>query len=82
MPNKLTTDWTSIDSPALTAESAGSTPCARAELALWSIRELALVLARKAAREDNANERRAAEGADKSGAAGHGPSHHVRRHGD
>lgn len=79
MPAKLPTDRTSIDQPSPAARSADSTRYARAELALRSIRDLALVLARQAAREDDAEERRAAEGVETSGTTSQGPSRHVRR---
>ena len=78
MPTKLTTNRTSID-PSPAAGATDSARYAPAELALKSICELALVLARQAAREDDAEERQAAEGVETSGASSQGPSRHVRR---
>jgi len=80
MPTKLTTDRAAIDLPGSAAEGTGPTRCAPTELALQSIRELALVLARQAAREDDAEERQAAQGVETSGASSQGPSRRVRRH--
>lgn len=79
MPTKLTTDRAAIDLPSSAAEATDSTRCAPKELALQSIRELALVLARQAAREDDAEERQAAQGVETSGASSQGPSRRVRR---
>jgi hypothetical protein len=79
MPTKLTTDRAAIDQPSTAAEATDSTRFAPAELALQSILDLALVLARQAAREDDARERQAAEGVEASGAWSQGPPCPVRR---
>lgn len=80
MPTKLTADRAAIDQPGSAAERTDPTRCAPKELALQSIRELALVLARQAAREDDAEERQAAQGVETSDASSQGPSRRVRRH--
>ena len=79
MPTKLTTDRAAIDQLGSAAEGTGPTRCAPNELALQSIRELALVLARQAAREDDAEERQAARGVETSGASSQGPPRRARR---
>lgn len=81
MPTKLTKDRTAIDQPSQAAEATDSTRYAPKELALQSIRELALVLARQAAREDDAEERQAAQGVETSDASSQGPPRRVRRQG-
>ena len=80
MPTKPTTDRTAIDQLSPAAGATDSARYAPTELALRSICELALVLARQAAREDDAEERQAAQGVETLGASSQGPSRRVRRH--
>jgi len=79
MPTKLTKDRTAIDQPSPAAEATDSTRYAPKELALQSVRKLALVLARQAAREGYADERQAAQGVETSGVSSQGQPHPVRR---
>lgn len=79
MPTKLTNDQTAIDQLSPAAGPTDSARCAPAELALRSIHALALVLARQAAREDDAEERQATEGIETSGTSSQEPPRQFRR---
>lgn len=79
MPTKPTTDRTAIDQLSPAAGATDSARYAPTELALRSICELALVLARQAAREDDAEERQATEGIETSGTSSQEPPRQFRR---
>lgn len=79
MPTKPTTDRTAIDQLSPAAGATDSARYAPTELALRSICELALVLARQAAREDDAEEGQATEGVETSGTSSQVPPRQFRR---